>query len=167
MVDYCAGAGGKTIFLADAVGPSGRVHAWDESPKRLQEAKRRTAELKLRNVSFPAELRLEPADVVLVDAPCSGTGTLGREPDQKWKLSKKQVAEFAATQRSILASVAPKLKPGAVLVYGTCSVLREEDEDVVAWFLGKHPGFTLARELRVWPHRLEGGGFFGARLVKS
>lgn len=167
VVDYCAGAGGKSIFLADAVGPTGRVYAWDESTKRLQEGKRRAAELKLRHVSFPTAPRIDLADVVLVDAPCSGTGTLGREPDQKWKLTAKQVDELTVTQGKILDSIAPKTKPGAVIVYGTCSVLREEDEAVVEAFVARHPAWRIEESLRVWPHRIEGGGFFGSRLVKS
>jgi 16S rRNA (cytosine967-C5)-methyltransferase len=166
-VDYCAGAGGKTLALADAVGHRGRVYAWDSSAKRLQEAKRRVGELKLRHVSFPQEPRIDLADVVLIDAPCSGTGTLGREPDQKWKLSAKQLGELVATQQEILSRVARAVKPGARLVYGTCSVLREENEAVVETFLAAHPGFRLAASLRVWPQRVPGGGFFGARLVKS
>jgi 16S rRNA (cytosine967-C5)-methyltransferase len=167
VVDYCAGAGGKTILLADAVGPQGRVYAWDNSPKRLKEAKERTHQLKLRHVSFPTEPRLDLADVVLVDAPCSGVGTLAREPDQKWKLNPKKILEFQKTQLEILGGLAPKLKPGAALVYGTCSLLKAEDEVVVERFLAAHPDFSLDGEpWRAWPHRLEGGGFFGARLVK-
>lgn len=167
VVDLCAGAGGKTLVLADAVGPKGRVYAWDSSARRLEEARRRVGEAKLVQVSFPKEPRLDLADLVLVDAPCSGSGTLGREPDQKWKLSERQVAEFAKTQESILDATAPKLKAGAVLVYGTCSVLREENEAVVERFLARHADFTLEESLRVWPHQLEGGGFFGARLRKA
>lgn len=168
VVDYCAGAGGKTLFLADAVGPKGRVYAWDNSPKRLKEAKQRVAELKLRHVSFPDKPRIDLADIVMVDAPCSGTGTLGREPDQKWKLSKDAITEFAKTQRQILEEVAAQMKPGAVLVYGTCSVLREEDEAVVEAFMAKHAAdFVIDGEaLRVWPHHIDGGGFFGTRLIK-
>lgn len=167
VVDYCAGAGGKTLALADAVGPTGRVYAWDNSPGRLKEAKRRVGEAKLRHVSFPNEPRVDLADLVLVDAPCSGSGTLGREPDQKWKLSAKKIAEFSKTQAELLDTLAPRLKAGAVLVYGTCSVLRDEDEAVVERFLAGHPDFHLEASLRVWPHRLEGGGFFGARLRKA
>ncbi|MEW5740446.1 MAG: RsmB/NOP family class I SAM-dependent RNA methyltransferase [Myxococcota bacterium] len=167
VVDYCAGAGGKTLVLADAVGPRGRVYAWDANASRLKEARRRVGEAKLAHVSFPKEPRLDLADLVLVDAPCSGSGTLGREPDQKWKLTAKKVAEFAKTQGEILDAIAPKLKAGAVIVYGTCSVLRDEDEAVVERFLSRHPGYRLEESLRVWPHRLEGGGFFGARLLKA
>ncbi|MCC6333498.1 MAG: RsmB/NOP family class I SAM-dependent RNA methyltransferase [Myxococcales bacterium] len=167
VVDYCAGAGGKTLVLADAVGPRGRVYAWDSNAGRLKEARRRVGEAKLTWVSFPKEPRLDLAELVLVDAPCSGSGTLGREPDQKWKLTAKKVAELAKTQGEILATIAPKLKAGAVLVYGTCSVLREEDEAVVERFLASHADFRLDESLRVWPHQLEGGGFFGARLLKA
>lgn len=163
-VDYCAGAGGKTMLLADAVGPEGRVYAWDKNGGRLKEGRRRIEELKLRHVSFPKEPRLDLADVVLVDAPCSGTGTLSREPDQKWKLNRKKVDELVREQASILDRVAQAMRPGATLVYGTCSVLAEEDERQVGAFLARHPGFRLEESLRVWPHRLDGGGFFGARL---
>lgn len=167
VVDACAGAGGKTIALADRVGSKGRVFACDDSPKRLAEGRRRTGELKLHHVTFPQAPRIDLADLVLVDAPCSGTGTLAREPDQKWKLTPKKVAEFASTQLAILSKIAGPLRSGAVLVYGTCSLLREEDEDVVARFLEAHPAFHLEEILRTWPHRHDGGGFFGARLKKG
>ncbi len=167
-VDYCAGAGGKTLFLADAVGVTGRVYAADLSARRLNEAKTRAKELKLRQVSFPQEPRVDLADVVLVDAPCSGVGTLAREPDQKWKLNQKKVDELNATQLKILNDLAPQMKVGAVLVYGTCSLLRSENEAIVEAFLKQHPNFALEGEaLRVWPHRIDGGGFFGARLKKN
>ncbi len=167
VVDYCAGAGGKTLVLADAVTTTGRVFAWDLSEKRLKEARSRVGELKLRHVSFPSPPRIDLAELVLIDAPCSGTGTLGREPDQKWKLTAKQIEELTVTQLGILKDVAKRLKSGATIVYGTCSVLREENEGVVEQFLASHPDFSDAGQLRVWPHRLEGGGFFGARLKKS
>ena len=167
VVDYCAGAGGKTLVLADAVTNTGRVFAWDHSEKRLKEARSRVGELKLRHVSFPSPPRIDLAQIVLIDAPCSGTGTLGREPDQKWKLSQKQIDELTVTQLGIVKDVARKMKPGATLVYGTCSVLREENEGVVEAFLAQAPDFKLEEVLRVWPHKLEGGGFFGARLSKS
>lgn len=167
VVDWCAGAGGKTIALADAVGPTGRVFAHDSSQKRLAEAKRRVSELKLRHVSFPKVSRLDLAQLVLIDAPCSGTGTLGREPDQKWKLDRKAIEGFQKTQLELLDEVARGVKPGTVIVYGTCSVLRDEDEAVVERFLSSRPDVTLdGAPLRVWPHRIEGGGFFGARLLK-
>ncbi|MBL9037812.1 MAG: RsmB/NOP family class I SAM-dependent RNA methyltransferase [Archangium sp.] len=167
VVDYCAGAGGKTLVLADAVGDRGRVYAWDAKPKRLAEAKQRTSALRMNHVSFPTLPRIDLADVVLVDAPCSGTGTLAREPDHKWTLTADEVAKFAKTQSEILDAVAAQLRSGAVIVYGTCSLLRAEDEAVVDAFLSRHGDFTAdGPALRVWPDEISGGGFFGARLKK-
>ncbi|MFT3836354.1 MAG: hypothetical protein QM723_05090 [Myxococcaceae bacterium] len=103
---------------------------------------------------------------MLVDAPCSGTGTLSREPDAKWRLTAKKVAELAATQSTLLDEVAGPMKKGATLVYGTCSVLAEEDEEVTQAFLKRHPEFSLEGELRVWPHQGRGGGFYAARLTR-
>jgi 16S rRNA (cytosine967-C5)-methyltransferase len=167
VVDYCAGAGGKTLVLADAVTSSGRVFAWDSSEKRLKEARNRVGELKIRQVSFPSPPRIDLADIVLVDAPCSGTGTLGREPDQKWKLTPKQIEELKQSQLTILRDVAKKMRSGTTLVYGTCSVLRDENEGTVERFLAAAPEFRQEEVLRIWPHQVEGGGFFGARLVKG
>jgi 16S rRNA (cytosine967-C5)-methyltransferase len=182
VADICAGAGGKTITLADRVGPKGRVLASDLSRRRLEDARERTREFGLRNVSFPVPVPIGELDAVLIDAPCSGVGSLAREPDQKWKLSAKSVSEFASKQRQILSEAAGSIRPGAVLVYATCSLLREEDEGVVEGFLKDHPEFELqsASEvlpesariacegpyLRAWPDRVPGGGFFAARLVR-
>ncbi len=182
-VDACAGAGGKTLALADLVGEGGRVVATDKSRRRLEEARRRVRELGLRNVSFPDPAPLKDADLVLVDAPCSGTGSLAREPEQKWRLTAAAVKTFAQTQREILETTVSALKPGAVLVYATCSLLREENEDVVEALLAAHPelqvepaGEVLGPDaapvlsgpyLRVWPHRVSAGGFFAARLRRS
>ena len=98
VADVCAGAGGKTLALADMVGTSGRVLAGDRSRKRLAQARERVRDLSVRNVSFPHPLPLSGVDVLLVDAPCSGTGSLGREPDQKWKLTPKAITDFQTTQ---------------------------------------------------------------------
>lgn len=184
VVDACAGAGGKTLALADAVlAQGGSVAAGDLSRKRLEEARRRARTLGVKNVTFPTPLPVERADVVLIDAPCSGVGSLAREPEQKWKLTREKVATFAQTQRGLLEQTAVALKPGAALVYATCSLLREENEDVVDAFLRTHPDFTIEPAeqvvgaasstvfsgpfVRVWPHRAGGvGGFFAARLKK-
>ncbi len=163
-VDYCAGAGGKTIALADAVGATGRVYAADLSAKRLAEARKRCQALKLVQVSFPKVPRIDLADVVLVDAPCSGVGSLSREPDQKWKLTPKKVQDFKQTQVKIVKEVAAQMKPNAVLVYATCSLLAPENEEVVRAVSSA----TLVHEesRRFWPHRLPSGGFFAARMRK-
>jgi 16S rRNA (cytosine967-C5)-methyltransferase len=184
VADVCAGAGGKTLALADMVGASGRVLAGDRSKRRLAQARERVRELSVRNVAFPHPLPLSEAEVLLVDAPCSGTGSLGREPDQKWKLSPKAIADFQSTQLALLEEVAREARPGALIVYATCSLLPEENDEVVRGFLAKVPGFTLEPVaavlgperaaalcdgpfLRAIPPRVPGGGFFAARLRKA
>jgi len=183
VADVCAGAGGKTLALADGVGSSGRVLAGDRSRRRLAQARERVKDLSVRNVSFPHPLPLGGADVLLVDAPCSGTGSLGREPDQKWKLTPKAITDFQATQLALLEEVGREARPGALIVYATCSLLPEENDVVVRGFLEKQPGFTLEPVapvlgperaaalcdgpfLRPIPPRVPGGGFFAARLRK-
>jgi 16S rRNA (cytosine967-C5)-methyltransferase len=184
VADLCAGAGGKTLALADAVGPKGRVLAGDRSRRRLAQARERVRDLGLRHVSFPHPLEVGQADVLLVDAPCSGTGSLGREPDQKWKLTAPAVKEFHDTQLALLQEVAGQARAGALLVYATCSLLPEENDDVVRDFLARVPGFTVeplaplfgaeraavlcdGPFLRALPPRVPGGGFFAARLRKG
>ena len=183
VLDACAGAGGKTLALADLVGPGGRVFASDRSRKRLGEARTRASRFGLRNVSFPEAEPLGDVDVLLIDAPCSGSGSVAREPDQKWKLTEKAVQDFQKTQLEILHRVAAGARPGALIVYATCSLFREEDEDVVSRFLSEAPGFEVEDAapllgahaaalcagpfLRVLPHRVAGGGFFAARLRKK
>lgn len=178
--DICAGAGGKSIGLADGVGAKGRVLAADASKRRLQDARERVRELHLRQVNFPFPVDVSEADVTLIDAPCSGIGSLAREPEQKWKRTAKDLLGFVAVQRKLLEETAPSIREGGVLVYATCSLLREENEAVVEAFLAAHPGFSLSPAsdfvdprfcrdgyLRVFPHRHPGGGFFGARLVRG
>ncbi len=179
VVDYCAGAGGKALFLGDLASAGGKVVAHDRSKRRLEEARRRVRDFKLRNVNFSAEVALEKADVVLLDAPCSGSGSLAREPERKWRIDAKAVEGFQKAQLELLREVAPRVRPGAAVVYATCSLLREENEEVVERFLASHLAFEVeaargwlpdgvcSKEfLRVWPHRVRGGGFFGARLVR-
>jgi 16S rRNA (cytosine967-C5)-methyltransferase len=180
VVDACAGAGGKTLFLADLVGPEGVVEAHDLSLRRLEDARKRVRALKLTNVRFAAEPDYAKADVILIDAPCSGTGRLAVEPDQKWKRIEKDITEFARKQRELVRTIVDRARPGAVIVYGTCSLLREENEAIVeevaaagACTLQSVAGLVPAENvssdyaLRVWPHRAKGSGFFGARLRKT
>lgn len=177
VLDLCAGAGGKSLTLADAVGPQGKVWAADRSRRRLDEARNRARKLGLRNIAFPQEPDLKGCDVLLIDAPCSGVGTFAREPDLKWKTTEASVKKLIATQRELLERAVAGARPGARVVYATCSLLREENEEQVAWLLARHPEVRVedAREwlpeevcqggfLRAWPHRVPGGGFFSARL---
>lgn len=193
VADFCAGAGGKTLALGAAMRSSGRLYAFDVSAARLAELKQRAARGGLTNVYAAAIaegederlVRLEgKLDRVLVDAPCSGLGTLRRSPDLKWRQSPATVAEFASRQRAILARAARLLKVGGTLVYATCSLLVEENEAVAQAFTASHAPFvpvavaslldtfkvpragalcsTDGRFLRLWPHRHGTDGFFAA-----
>ncbi|MES7852293.1 RsmB/NOP family class I SAM-dependent RNA methyltransferase, partial [Cutibacterium acnes] len=143
VVDFCAGAGGKTLALGAAMRNTGRLYALDVSAHRLEQLKPRLARSGLSNV-YPSQIAHErdervkrlagKVDRVLVDAPCSGLGTLRRNPDLKWRQSPKAIEELRAKQDAILASAARLLKPGGRLVYATCSILPEENQAVAAAF---------------------------------
>jgi len=151
VVDFCAGAGGKTLALGVLMRSLGRLYAFDTVDKRLAQLKPRLARSGLSNV-HPQVIAHErdakvkrlagKVDRVLVDAPCTGTGTLRRNPDLKWRQGPADVAELTAKQSAILASASTLVKPGGRVVYATCSVLPEENEAVVERFLAGHPGFV-------------------------
>ena len=186
VVDFCAGAGGKSLMLGAMMNSQGRVYAFDVSPGRLSRLKPRLKRSGLSNL-HPYLLRNEhdtkvkrlagKIDRVLVDAPCSGLGTLRRNPDLKWRQSPASVAEMRPKQAAILRAAATLVKPGGRMVYATCSLLSEENEDIVAAFRAEHPEFnvvsaaealpiptigdTTHKSLRLWPHIHGTDGFFG------
>mgnify|MGYP001334001731 FL=1 len=191
VVDFCAGAGGKTLLLGALMRNTGRLYAFDISEKRLANLKPRLARSGLSNV-HPVRIDSErdtkvkrlagKADRVLVDAPCSGLGTLRRNPDLKWRQSEASVAELTAKQSSILAAAATLVKQGGQLVYATCSLLQAENDAIVDHFLATHPGFqqvsaeaalaklgvTLAGErLRLLPQQHGTDGFFAVLLERK
>lgn len=152
VVDFCAGAGGKTLALGAAMRNTGRLYAFDVSDKRLAKLKPRLARSGLSNV-HPVVIAHEndakvkrlagKIDRVLVDAPCSGLGTLRRNPDIKWRQTPASLVELNAKQRDILAGAARLVKTGGRLVYATCSLLAEENEAIVEQFLAAHQDFIL------------------------
>ena len=152
VVDFCAGAGGKTLGIGALMRSTGRLYAFDVSEKRLANLKPRLARSGLSNV-HPVLIDSEQdtkikrlagkIDRVLVDAPCSGLGTLRRNPDLKWRQTPQSIAELNAKQAAILASAARLVKPGGRLVYATCSVLARENQQIVQDFLAQHPQFVL------------------------
>jgi 16S rRNA (cytosine967-C5)-methyltransferase len=196
VVDFCAGAGGKTLALGAAMRNTGRLYAFDVSGHRLDALKPRLARSGLSNV-YPAQIAHErddrikrlagKIDRVLVDAPCSGLGTLRRNPDLKWRQSPQAVTELQAKQCAILASAARLVKPGGRLVYATCSLLDAENETIAAEFASAHPDFKpLAADealgkaqveragelvengaLRLWPHRHAMDGFFAVAWERA
>ena len=192
VVDFCAGAGGKTLALGAAMRNTGRLYAFDVSGHRLDALKPRLARSGLSNV-YPAHIAHErddrvrrlagKIDRVLVDAPCSGLGTLRRNPDLKWRQSPSSVLELQAKQQAILASASRLLKAGGRLVYATCSLLAAENQQVAAAFEAEHGRDFIALPaaevlsaahveqaqalvegsfLRLWPHRHQTDGFFAA-----
>ena len=193
VVDFCAGAGGKTLALGALMRSSGRLYAFDVSEARLAKLKPRLARSGLSNV-YPVRIDSEndirvkrlagKIDRVLVDAPCSGLGTLRRNPELKWRQDASDVSELAAKQAAILAGAARLVKPGGRLVYATCSLLDEENAAVVADFLGRHADFArldarviLARReitldpaageaLELLPHLHGTDGFYAVALER-
>lgn len=191
VVDFCAGAGGKTLLLGALMKNTGRLYALDVSDKRLAKLKPRLARSGLSNV-HPLRIEHErdakikrlsgKADRVLVDAPCSGLGTLRRNPDLKWRQDPQAIAELTAKQAAILNAAASLVRPGGRLVYATCSLLDQENDGIVDHFLATHADFTtlgadalLAKQgidlpgarLRLLPHRHGSDGFFAAVLERS
>jgi len=196
VTDFCAGAGGKTLAIGATMRSTGRLYAFDVSAHRLEALKPRLARSGLSNV-HPAAIAHErdervkrlagKMDRVLVDAPCSGLGTLRRNPDLKWRQSPKAIEELTAKQTAILASSARMVKSGGRLVYATCSILPAENEAIAEAFAAAHPDFVpldagellagLKVEqaaslcsggdsgslyLRLWPHLHQTDGFFAA-----
>ena len=150
VADFCAGAGGKTLAMAAQMRGQGRVYALDTSPHRLEALQPRAKRAGVANlypiaIAHEADERLHrltgKMDRVLVDAPCTGLGTLRRSPDRKWRLSEDEAAKYPELQARILAAAARLVKPGGRLVYATCSLLREENEDLAQAFGAAHPDF--------------------------
>ncbi|MEQ1809574.1 MAG: RsmB/NOP family class I SAM-dependent RNA methyltransferase [Terricaulis sp.] len=150
VADVCAGAGGKTLALAALMENKGQIFAHDIEGRRLAPMKERLDRAGVRNVQVRAPMRTKDAladlrdkmDIVFVDAPCSGSGTWRRSPDSKWRLRPNALAKRLEEQQQALALAAPLVKSGGRLVYVTCSVLPEENEDAVASFLGSYTDFT-------------------------
>lgn len=152
VCDFCAGAGGKTLAMGALMRSTGRLYAFDINQKRLAELTPRMRRAGLSNV-HPIAIRNEhdlrvkrlkgKFDRVLVDAPCTGTGTLRRNPDLKWRLSEAELERINAVQKSVLESASELVKKGGRLVYATCSLLAQENQQVVKEFLEKHPQFVL------------------------
>jgi 16S rRNA (cytosine967-C5)-methyltransferase len=186
VVDACAGAGGKTLALGALLGNRGRVLALDPSARKIEELRRRARRAGLTNVearvlSDGFVLGAGFADRVLVDAPCTGSGVVRRNPETKWRLAPSDLAELPRKQRAILETYAPLVRPGGRLIYATCSLFAEENDAVIESFLVGQPTWKqvalkeiAGREralamgdgerLRLGPHTHDCDGFFAAVL---
>jgi len=189
VLDLCAGGGGKTLALAAAMGNTGQIYAYDSDARRLADTIRRGDRAGVRNLQVRSPVNPDPLkglegrmDVVFIDAPCSGTGSWRRHPDTKWRLTPETLARRVADQDAVLDAGAGFVKPGGRLVYVTCSMLPEEDEDRVTAFLGRASGFSVRPAaddpklmrfltpdgfLRLTPRSSGTDGFFVAVLEKA
>lgn len=188
VLDFCAGGGGKTLALAAAMGNTGQLYAHDSDARRMVDIIPRATRAGVRNLQIRSPVEAEPLkgmegkmDVVFVDAPCTGSGTWRRHPDSKWRLSPEQLERRMAEQDLVLDQAAPFVKPGGRMVYVTCSLLAEENEDRIAAFLARTPGFAVRPAafeavaehatpegfLRLTPLTAAADGFFVALLERT
>jgi 16S rRNA (cytosine967-C5)-methyltransferase len=194
VIDFCAGAGGKTLAMAADMKNKGTILAWDTSEKRLLQTKPRIRRAGIDNVQTHVitsehdafiKRHKGTADRVLVDAPCSGSGTWRRNPDLKWRFTQHDLDEVSAIQQTILQSAARLVKPGGRIIYATCSILKEENDHQIAKFLTSVNNFRVVCAEKVWnkntsledsdavsylaltPHKDGVDGFFAAVLVRA
>ncbi|HEY3694754.1 RsmB/NOP family class I SAM-dependent RNA methyltransferase [Phenylobacterium sp.] len=188
VLDFCAGGGGKTLALAAAMANTGQLYAHDADARRLAETVKRAQRAGVRNLQVRSPIDPKALDglerrmdLVFVDAPCTGSGVWRRHPDAKWRLTPQQLERRIAEQDQVLAGAAPFVKPGGRLIYVTCSLLAEENEDRVAAFVAANPDFavepvtldgaepwrTAAGYLRLTPLTAGADGFFVAELQRA
>jgi 16S rRNA (cytosine967-C5)-methyltransferase len=182
VLDLAAGAGGKALALAAAMNNAGAIVASDIGQGRLLQIAARAARAGATIIRLAEAPPQEQFDLVFVDAPCSGSGTWRRQPEQKWRLAPERLADLTAIQDALLDEGGARVRPGGRLVYATCSLLMLENEDRVHGFLARHPDFTLARAVDGWdgpappglaeffratPHRTGTDGFFAAICVRK
>ncbi len=187
VLDYCAGAGGKTLALAGAMQNKGRIVAMDTEKSRLEKARPRFRKAGVHDIIEIRPIEEEKSrkwlkrqkgtfDIVLIDVPCSGTGTWRRNPDTRWRTFGPPLEELLAVQADILSRATRAVKPGGKLVYATCSLLPAENERQIEAFLKENPDFTLSEldtpyakgpYMRLSPHQHNTDGFFAAILTRN
>ena len=188
IVDACAAPGGKTTHIAELIGDRGTVWACDRSKKRLRKVKANAERLQLKSIQIQeGDIRYRSqfanqCDRVLLDAPCSGLGTLHKRPDIRWRQTPEKIAELTLLQQELLSTAATWVKPQGILVYATCTINPQENEKVVQSFLDFHPNWSIsipATEsivnnfdisdgwIKVYPHRHHMDGFFMVKLQKT
>jgi 16S rRNA (cytosine967-C5)-methyltransferase len=188
VIDACAAPGGKTTHMAELMADQGKIWACDRAASRLKKLKENSQRLQLQSIQIcTGDSRNFPqftncADRVLLDAPCSGLGTLHRRPDIRWRITPETVQELSVLQGELLEQAATWVKPGGVLVYATCTLHPQENEEVIQPFLEQHSHWQIKQPspdsplsafstpqgwLKVWPHRYQMDGFFMVRLMRS
>lgn len=174
VLDVCAAPGGKSIHMAELLKGTGMVEARDLTPYKVGLIQENIERCQLTNVKAAvADARVfrpedeNKADIVLADLPCSGLGVMGKKPDIKYKMTPEKQRELCVLQREILHTVCHYVKPGGTLLYSTCTIHREENQENVAWFLQEHPEFSLKTQRQILPAEGRRDGFFLTRLVKE
>lgn len=171
VIDLCAGAGGKSLHLAALMRNKGTIKAFDIVPNKLKELRKRGQRAGVKIIQTEPITRTTDfkqlnawADVVLIDAPCSGLGTLKRNPEIKWRLTPERLDELKALQEQLLTQASSWLKPNGVMVYATCSILPSENEQQITTFLTQHPEFEVEEQHAFFAHQSPYDGFFMVRL---
>lgn len=174
VIDLCAGAGGKTLHLAALMRNQGEIKAFDIEENKLRELDKRVKRAKVKIVQsrvLPITSNLDQleewADRVLIDAPCSGLGTLKRNPEIKWNLTPEQLTSLKETQRALLTKGSKIVQNGGSLIYATCSLLPLENKAQIDWFLENNPAFTLDKEITHLASNSTFDGFYMARLLRQ
>ncbi len=157
IIDYCCGAGGKSLALADILNNQGLILAHDINAKRLEAIKPRMSRLGVKNIELTDIIADSDKDFdrFILDAPCSGTGTWRRAPDAKFRLTPQKLKALNSVQTELLETAAAKTKTGGRIIYITCSVLKAENEDIINGFLGKHPEFELFDLQKLWAEKID------------
>jgi 16S rRNA (cytosine967-C5)-methyltransferase len=188
VIDACAAPGGKALHLAELMQDQGTIWACDRTSSRLKKLKENAERLGIHSTEISiGDSRDQPqfvgkGDRVLLDAPCSGLGTLNRHADARWRQTPERVRELARLQQELLTTAATWLKPDGVLVYATCTLHPQENEQAIAAFLDQHPDWQIEPPppnspaaafaapqgwVKVWPHRQQMDGFFMVRLKRG
>jgi len=171
ILDFCAAPGGKTTFIAQTMQNRGRIVAQDISAERLKLIRENGTRLGVSCIEavLPSALDLRPStcDRVLVDAPCSNTGVMRRRVDLRWRIQPAEIERLHTTQLDLLKQAAPQVKPGGVLVYSTCSLEPEENNEVVKEFLSGHTDFKLESERELLPFVDNVDGAYVARMKRG
>lgn len=172
VVDFCAGKGGKTLQIAGLLKNDGRIIASDIDATRLAQLQKRAQKAGIKNLEIIAHNHLIEnknllADIVLVDAPCSGIGTFRRQPDLKFRLQKEQLETVLKAQAEILSQAQNLLRVNGKLIYATCSILKKENSHQIEKFLAQHSNFECIQEEYILPNDLDGDGFYLAVLKKN
>lgn len=170
VLDYCAGSGGKSLAIAPHLQGKGTLYVHDIRNHAIKEAKKRFERAGIHNVQFFDSAKPLPSslykkmDFIIVDVPCSGTGTFRRNPDLKWKLKKEDLAHLIQEQRAIVAKALSFLKPGGLMMYSTCSVLKQENTEQVDFFIKSHPLKKVGSDLILFPTPNGNDGFYASIL---